>query len=128
MGIPNRSTGIPLVLEKKEKKLSVNSLEISNRHHNPYVKKQPVCYASTLLILIYSTRKKKFLDLSSSSFLCLLNSVSTMEFHGGDRQSTSMERRGRISWIILCSDNGQELSGRGRHVKASDRDTPQAQR
>jgi len=45
--------------------------------------------------LIYSTRKK-FLDLSSSSFLYLLNSVTTLEFHGGDKVEVYSEEEGFV--------------------------------
>jgi hypothetical protein len=58
-----------------------------------HVKKQPACNTSTSLILIYSTRKK-FLDLSSSSFLCLLNYGTTMEFLSGDIVEVCSEEEG----------------------------------
>ena len=38
--------------------------------------------------------EKKFLDLSSSSFLCLLNSVTTMKFQGGDKVEVCKEEEG----------------------------------
>ncbi|KAG6741628.1 hypothetical protein POTOM_054903 [Populus tomentosa] len=62
--------------------------------------------------------KKKFLDLSGSSFLCLLNSVTTMEFHGGDKVEVCSEEEGFLGsyYAATAAKNLVEEEDMSKHL------------